>query len=75
MVLPTISNTVQNAIVGNNNLRLGGPIGAVTPVLVNAMVCYVYSHPRLERRPEGSPGWLVCDDQVIVGNLRQELIT
>ena len=38
VVLLTISNTVQNAIIGNDNSLLGGLIGATTLVLANHTV-------------------------------------
>lgn len=76
VVLLTISNTVQNAIIGNDNSLLGGLVGAATLVLVNAAVVrYLYGHPTLERRLEGGPVWLVRDGRVITENLRRELIT
>lgn len=76
VVLLTISNTVQNAIIGNDNSLLGGLIGAATLVLVNAAVVrYLYRHPALERRLEGGPVWLVRDGKVVAENLRRELIT
>jgi len=76
VVLLTISNTVQNAIIGNDNSLLGGLIGATTLVLVNAAVVrYLYRHPDLERKLEGGPVWLVRDGRVIAENLRRELIT
>lgn len=76
VVLLTISNTVQNAIIGNDTSLLGGLIGAATLVLVNATVVrYLYRHPDLERRLEGGPVWLVRHGRVIPENLRRELIT
>jgi len=76
VVLLTISNTVQNAIIGNDNSLLGGLVGAATLVLVNAAVVrYLYGHPTLERRLEGGPVWLVRNGRVITENLRRELIS
>lgn len=76
VVLLTISNTVQNAIIGNDNSLLGGLVGAATLILVNvAVVRYLYQHPALERRLEGGPVWLVRDGKVISDNLRRELVT
>lgn len=76
VVLLTISNTVQNAIIGNDNSLLGGLIGAATLVLVNTVVVrYLYRHPALERRLEGGPVWLVRDGKIIGENLRRELVS
>lgn len=38
IVLLTISNTVQNAIIGEDNSLLGGLIGAATLLIVNFLV-------------------------------------
>ena len=48
VVLLTISNTVQNAIIGEDNSVTGGLIGAATLLVVNhAVVRYLYGHQRL----------------------------
>src|SRR5436305_4208076 len=50
VVLLTISNTVQNAIIGDDNTVTGGLIGAATLLFVNWIVIrYLYSHERLDR--------------------------
>src|SRR5215813_468816 len=50
VVLLTISNTVQNAIIGEDNSVTGGVIGAATLLIVNHFVVrFLYSHERLER--------------------------
>src|SRR5207248_4201254 len=62
VVLLTISNTVQNAIIGDDNSITGGIIGAATLLLVNhGVVRYMYGHERLERLVEGN------EDVVIEG--------
>src|SRR5712692_3262657 len=54
VVLLTLSNTVQNAIIGEDNSVTGGLIGAATLLLVNYFVVrYLYSHERLDRVVEG----------------------
>src|SRR2546425_2767147 len=54
VVLLTISNTVQNAIIGNDNSVAGGLIGATTLLLVNYIVVrFLYKHPKLDRLIEG----------------------
>src|SRR4249919_3570267 len=54
VVLLTISNTVQNAIIGEDNSITGGLIGATTLLIVNHVVVrYLYSHEGLERLIEG----------------------
>src|ERR1700683_2752787 len=49
VVLLTISNTVQNAIIGDDNSVTGGIIGAATLLLVNYLfVRFLYSHPKAD---------------------------
>lgn len=76
VVLLTISNTVQNAIIGNDNSLLGGLVGATTLVLINLLVVrFLYRHPKLDRKIEGEPVWLVRDGRIIEENLRREMVT
>lgn len=76
VVLLTISNTVQNAIIGNDNSLLGGMIGAATLILVNlAVLRYLYRHQRLDRAIEGHPVTLIEHGMVLEANLAQTLIT
>src|SRR2546422_11519901 len=55
VVLLTLSNTVQNAIIGNDNSVSGGIIGATTLLVVNYIVVrFLYFHePRSEERRVG----------------------
>src|SRR3979409_901594 len=49
IVLLTLSNTVQNAIIGEDNSVTGGLIGAATLLIVNHVVVrYLYSHERID---------------------------
>lgn len=76
VVLLTISNTVQNAIIGNDNSVLGGIIGASTLLLVNYLVVrWTFRHPRIERLVEGTPTVLIEDGVVKPGELERELVT
>src|SRR5437016_6724846 len=76
IVLLTLSNTVQNAIIGNDNSLIGGVIGAVTLVGVNWLVVrFMYRHEKLDRWIEGDPVTLVEDGQVLKHCLDNELIT
>src|SRR5476651_2482236 len=60
VVLLTISNTVQNAIIGDDNSVTGGMIGAATLLIINHFVVrYLYSHERLDRLIEGEPDVLI----------------
>jgi uncharacterized membrane protein YcaP (DUF421 family) len=76
VVLLTISNTVQNAIIGEDNSITGGLIGAATLLIVNyAVVRFLYNHERLDRFVEGEPDVLIEDGVLKADRLKQELIT
>lgn len=76
VVLLTISNTVQNAIIGDDNSITGGMIGAATLLIVNHVVVrYLYLHERLDRLVEGAPDVLVENGVINMDRLRKELIT
>jgi uncharacterized membrane protein YcaP (DUF421 family) len=76
VVLLTLSNTVQNAIIGNDNSVSGGIIGASTLLAVNYIVVwYLYGHQRLEQLIEGDPDLLIKDGKVRHKRLKHELIT
>ena len=54
IVLLTLSNTVQNAIIGEDNSVTGGLIGAATLLTLNHFVVkYLYNHERLNQLIEG----------------------
>src|SRR5438046_730484 len=76
VVLLTISNTVQNAIIGDDNSVTGGVIGAATLLLVNHIVVrYLYTHEQLDRLIEGEPEVLMENGRVLADRLKRELIT
>src|SRR2546425_11078332 len=76
VVLLTLSNTVQNAIIGDDNSVTGGGIGAATLLLVNYVVVrFLYSHDRLDRLVEGAPDVLIDNGGINADNCRRALIT
>jgi len=76
VVLLTLSNTVQNAIIGNDNSFLGGVIGATTLIVVNAIVVrFLYDHPLLSKVLEGDPDKLIEGGQIYDDRLRKEGIS
>jgi uncharacterized membrane protein YcaP (DUF421 family) len=76
VVLLTLSNTVQNAIIGNDNSVTGGILGATTLLLVNYLVVrFLYRHNRLDELVEGRSTVIVQDGVIQKDSLRQELIT
>lgn len=76
VVLLILSNTVQNAIIGDDTSLLGGIIGATTLVLVNlGVVRFLYQHSDLDKRVEGEPIPLVADGRPLAANLHRALLT
>ena len=60
VVLLMLSNTVQNAIIGNDSSVTGGLIGATALLVVNYLVVrYLYSHPNLDMLVEGKADYLI----------------
>ena len=76
VVLLTLSNTVQNAIIGEDNSITGGLIGAATLLVVNHVVVrYLYAHEKLDRLIEGDADVLIEDGVIMMDRLKKELIT
>jgi uncharacterized membrane protein YcaP (DUF421 family) len=76
IVLLTISNTVQNAIIGNDNSVLGGLVGALTLLVVNmAVVRFLYRHEKIDALVEGDSTVLVDKGCAVHSALEQEMIT
>jgi uncharacterized membrane protein YcaP (DUF421 family) len=76
VVLLTISNTVQNAIIGDDNSITGGVIGAATLLFVNyCVIRFMYGHERLDRLIEGDVDVLIENGILKLDRLKKELIT
>jgi len=76
VVLLMLSNTVQNAIIGEDNSVTGGLIGAFTLLAVNHVVVrYLYSHERVDRLVEGDSDVLIENGILKPDRLKKELIT
>ena len=76
IVLLLLSNTVQNAIIGNDNSLVGGLIGAGVLFVINdALVRYAYRNPRARRMIEGRAEELIHDGRIVPSALRRNLIT
>ena len=76
VVLLTLSNTVQNAIIGDDNSVTGGVIGAATLLLVNYLVVrYLYKHPKVERVVEGDECVLIENGQIRDAAMAKEVLT
>ena len=76
VVLLLLSNTLQNAIIGNDNSLLGGIIGATALLGINWLVVrYLYAHRGAARLLEGDADVLIDDGELQHARLSRELIT
>jgi uncharacterized membrane protein YcaP (DUF421 family) len=76
VVLLTLSNTVQNAIIGQDDSITGGIIGASTLLTVNyVLVRFLSRHEKIERLIEGDPDVLIENGRVKTDCLRNEAIS
>src|ERR1022692_1377938 len=76
VVLLSLSNTVQNAIIGNDNSVSGGIIGAISLLAINWLVVRaLFRSPRLTRMFEGRATVLIRNGQVDLKALQRESLT
>lgn len=76
VVLLSLSNTVQNAIIGDDNSVTGGVIGAFSLLAINWLVVRVlFRSPRLTRMLEGRAAILIRDGHVDRKALERESLS
>jgi uncharacterized membrane protein YcaP (DUF421 family) len=76
VVLLTLSNTVQNAIIGEDNSVTGGLIGATSLLVTNYLVVrFLYDHRKIDAVIEGKSDVLIDNGKVQIKRLKTELIT
>jgi uncharacterized membrane protein YcaP (DUF421 family) len=76
VVLLTLSNTVQNAIIGDDNSVTGGIIGAATLLLVNFLVVrFLFRHEKLDRLVEGEATVLIEHGKILEDKLTKEMLS
>ena len=76
VVLLSVSNTVQNAIIGEDNSVTGGLIGAFALFAVNYLVVrFLFRHRRLDEILQGTPTRLIEDGHVCEDGLAKELLS
>jgi uncharacterized membrane protein YcaP (DUF421 family) len=76
IILLTISNVLQNAMIGPDNSLGGGLIGAVTMVVANNVVARLsFRFPALARLLESDPTLLIEDGRILIDNLKREAMT
>jgi len=76
VVLLSLSNTVQNAIIGDDNSVTGGVIGAFGLLAINWLVVRVlFRSRRLTRALEGRSALLIRNGQIDLKAMRRESLT
>jgi uncharacterized membrane protein YcaP (DUF421 family) len=76
IVLLTISNILQNSMIGNDNSVTGGMIGAAVLLAANLTLAYVvFRSRRAERLVEGVPKILIHDGTLQEALIKSELLT
>jgi uncharacterized membrane protein YcaP (DUF421 family) len=76
VVLLVLSNTLQNAIIGNDNSITGGVIGAGLLLIVNYIVVrFLFLHPKIDKIAEGDAVVLVLQGEMLEDALKKQLIT
>ncbi len=76
VVLLSLSNTVQNAIIGNDNSVSGGIIGAFTLLAINWFVVrLLFRSPKLTRIIEGKSAILIKNGHLDKRALERESLT
>lgn len=76
IVLLSLSNVVQNALIGNDTSITGGIIGAGSLLTINWIVVrFLYSSPKVDRIVGGTDRTLITDGVLDRDALRKELLT
>ncbi len=76
IVLLSLSNTLQNAMIGEDNSVTGGLIGAFSLCAINYLVVrFLFKHRRLDQMIEGKPSVLIQDGKVQPEALARELLS
>ncbi len=76
VVLLSLSNTVQNAIIGDDNSVTGGIIGAFSLLAINwVLMRLLFNLPRLNNALQGSPNVLIRNGVVDEAALKAESLT
>ncbi|MBB5064666.1 uncharacterized membrane protein YcaP (DUF421 family) [Granulicella mallensis] len=76
VVLLSLSNTVQNAIIGDDNSVSGGIIGAFALLAINWLLMWLlYRSPKLNQKLEGSKTVLIQAGVVSEEAMKKETLT
>ncbi len=76
VVIISLSNTVQNAIIGQDNSLIGGVVGAVSLLGINYLVAvFKYNSKTVEEFIEGKPRTIIENSKINKKAVRRELLT
>lgn len=76
ILLLLLSNTVQNAIIGDDNSLVGGVVGALALLGINYLNVWAkFRNKTFERFMEGSPRTLIEDGKFDEKAIKKELLT
>ncbi|CAN5536991.1 hypothetical protein BH10ACI2_BH10ACI2_14480 [soil metagenome] len=76
VVILSLSNTVQNAIIGQDNSLVGGLVGALALLFINFVLARLkYSSKTIEAITEGKSKTLIENGKIDQAMLKSELIT
>jgi len=76
VVLLSVSNTVQNAIIGDDNSVTGGVLGALSLFGINYVVVrFLFRHKKLQEVLGGSPTRLITNGELNRDGMKKELLT
>lgn len=76
VVLLSLANTVQNAIIGEDSSVIGGMIGALALCAFNyTVVRFLFRHRRLDQLLEGTPTILIENGALCRDGMAKEMLT
>jgi uncharacterized membrane protein YcaP (DUF421 family) len=76
VVLLSLSNTVQNAMIGDDNSVTGGIVGALSLLAINWLLMWVlYRAPKVNAALEGQPSTLIQGGEVDEAELKKQILT
>jgi uncharacterized membrane protein YcaP (DUF421 family) len=76
VVLLSLSNTVQNAMIGDDNSVSGGVVGAFSLLAINWVLAWVlFRAPKATKLLSGEPATLVTDGEVDLEELKKQSLT
>jgi uncharacterized membrane protein YcaP (DUF421 family) len=76
VVLLSLSNTVQNAMIGDDNSVTGGIVGALSLLAINWVLMWVlYRAPKMTAVLEGQPSTLIRSGVVDEAEMKKESLT